>query len=205
MVNGESYQYRALAAADAADSAHYVGFRLRAHVSLRPVFNRQVFEANEIVIVRRDQHESVDVRDRCNLSINERCRSSQRLKASAFSAVPRCCGLVVGQVRKRTSDDILQVSFESSPSPALRQPATTVRQFVPDGCGDRTLGAMLVQTLEDLGIGSFRDGRRDDVRIQQVADRHKDTLRPVVLSRVETAKSLSTPISAREYFFRNLL
>jgi len=31
---------------------------------------------NEIVIVRCDEHESMDVRDRCNLSINERCRPS---------------------------------------------------------------------------------------------------------------------------------
>ena len=174
-------------------------------MSLRPVFDPQALEANEIVIVRRDQHESVDVRDRCNLSINERCRSSQRLKASAFSAVPLCCGLVVGQVRKRASDNIPQVSFESSPSLALRQPATTVRQLVPNGRGDRTLWAILVQTLEDSGIGSFRDGRRDDVGIQEVPDRHNDTLRPVVLSRVEAAKSPSTPISSREYFFKNLL
>ena len=174
-------------------------------MSLRPVFDSQPFEANEIVIIRRDQHESVDVRDRCNLSINERCRSSWRFKASAFSAVPLCCGLVVRQVRKRTSDDIPQVSFESSPSLTLRQPATTVGQLVPHGRGDRTLGAILVQTLEDLGIGSFRDGRRDDVRIQEVPDRQNDTFRPVVLSRVETAKSPSTPTSSREYFFRNLL
>ena len=174
-------------------------------MSLRPVFDPQASEANEIVIVRRHQHESVDVCDRCNLSIDERCRSSQRLEAGAFSAVPLCRGLIVRQVRERTSDDIPQVSFESCPSLTLRQPATTVRQLVPNGRGNRTLGAILVQALEDLGIGPFRDGRRDDVSIQEVPDRQNDTFRPVVLSRVETAKSPSTPIPSRECFFKNLL
>ncbi len=178
---------------------------LLANVSLRPVLDPQTPEADEVLLIRRRQHESAHVGNRRNLTVHERGGSAERFKSCPFFPVPRRRSFVVRQDGKRALDDITQIRFERRPPPPLGQPPTAVRELMPDWRRDRTLRTALTQTLENRRIGSLGDGRRNDACVEKVSERHRDTLRPVVLSRVETEKSSSKPISSRECRSRNFL
>src|SRR2546423_14167501 len=88
------------------------------------------------------------------------------------------------------------------PALAFWQSPTLVRESVPDRRGDGALGAALVQTFKNCRVRCLRDRGRNDACVQKVTERHRDTLRPVVLSRVEVAQSSSTPIASKECLSR---
>lgn len=158
----------------------------------------------KVAIVRCDKNKPVDVCNGGNLSIDEWHGPAQRFEPGAFCTVPLGGSFIVGKIRKGSSDDILQVRLERRPSLAARQPATPIRQLVPDRRGDRTFKTIVFEALEDTRVGFLRDRCGDDARIEKILDRHSVTLRPAVLSRTDAAKSVSTPTSSREYFFKNL-
>ena len=178
---------------------------LPAGVSFRPVLDRQPFEAAEVLVICRRQHKPVHMGNRGDLTVDERRRPAARFKPRPLVAVPRRRRLVVRQNRKRSVHDVTEIGFERGPAPAFWQPPTPIRELVPDWRRNCALGTTLVQTLKNRRVRSLRDRGRNDARVQKISGRHRDTLRPVVLSRVEAAKSSSTPISSRECFSRNFL
>lgn len=155
--------------------------------------------------IRRRQHESVYVGDRRDLTVDERRGSADRVKARPFFPVPRGCSFVVCQDGERTVDDVAKIGFKRRPALPFWQPPAAIRELMPDWRGDGTLRTALTQTFENRRIGSLGNGGRHDACIEKICERHQDTLRPGVLSRVETAKSSVMPISLRECRSRNFL
>ena len=143
--------------------------------------------------------------NRCNLTVDERSGPAKRFESRPFFPVPRRGGLIVWQDGERSLDDVTEVGFERGPAFSLGQPSTTIRELVPDWRRNRALRTTLVQMLNNRAIGSRGDRGGHDAGVEEIAERHRETLRPVDLSRVETAKSSSTPMSSREYRSRNRL
>ena len=145
------------------------------------------------------------VGNRGDLTIDERRWSSQHFEPRSFVAVPRCRRLVVRQDRKRAVHDVTKIRLERGAPLAFWQSPTPIRQLVPDRRRNCALRAVLVETLENRRSRSLRYGRGNNARVEKIREFQRDTFRPVVLSRVEPAKSSSTPISRRECVLRNSL
>lgn len=143
--------------------------------------------------------------NRGDLTVDERRRSADRFKPRPLFAVPRRRSLVVRQDRKRPTHDVTEIRFERVAALAFGKPATTIGEFVPDGRRKCALGTVLVQTFKNRRVRPLGDRDRDDACVEKICERQRDTLRPVVLSRVEAAKSSSTPISRSECLSRNFL
>ena len=99
----------------------------------------------------------------------------------------------------------MKMGFEGRPALPSGQPSATVGQLMPDWRRDRAFRTVLVQTRENGRMRPLRDWGRYDTCVEKVTERHTRTLRPVVLSRVEAAKSLSTPIASSECCSTNFL
>jgi hypothetical protein len=174
-----------------------------ADVPLRPVLDAQTPEAGEVFLVCRRQHEPVHMGNRRNLTVDERSGSAKRFESRPLFPVPCRRGLIVWQDGERSLHDVTEIRFERGPALSLGQASTAIREFVPDWRRNRALRTALVQMFKNHAIGSFGDRGRNDAGVEEITERHRDTLRPVVLSRVETAKSSSTPISFTECRSRN--
>ena len=181
------------------------GSWLRARVSLRPVLEGQPFEPGEISVVCGGQNKRIDMSDGGDLAVDERRWSAHRVKPRPLFAVPRRRSPVVRQNWKRYAHDVMEIHLQRGPASPSWQPATPVGELVPDWRRNGALRSVLVQTGKNRRVRSFRDRGRDDWCVQKIRERHSDTLRPVVLSRVEAVKFSSMPISLREYFSRNRL
>ncbi len=143
--------------------------------------------------------------NRGDLTVDERRWPAQRFKPRSLFAVPRRRSLVVRQDWKRSLNDVPEISVERGAALAFRQPSTPERELVPDWRSDCALRTVLVETLKNRRVRSLRDRGRDDARVEKICERQRDTFRPVVLSRVEAAKSRSMPTSRRECVSRNFL
>jgi hypothetical protein len=176
-----------------------------AQTPVRPVLDRQAFEAHEVLVVGGCQHEPIHVRNRGDLTIDERRGSAQRFKPCSLFAVPRRRRLVVRQDRKRHPHDVTEKRVEGVAALALGKPAAAIGELVPDGRRNRALETVFNQTFKNRRVRPLGDRDRDDAGVEKICERQSDTLRPVVRSRVAPAKSSSTPISRSECFSRNLL
>lgn len=65
--------------------------------------------------------------------------------------------------------------------------------------------SVLLKPLQDLRVRALLHGRGDDARVEKIPKRHRETSRPMRFSRMEAAKSFSTPTSSSEYFLRKVL
>src|SRR5262249_407832 len=97
---------------------------------------------------------------------------------------------------KGGAHDFIEVGLKGGPSSSSGHSPTLVGQFVPHRRSNRALRAKLIESLNDRRIGPLRDWDGHDARVQQIAQRHRTTLRPVVLPRTADAKSPSSPISS---------
>jgi hypothetical protein len=145
------------------------------------------------------------VSNRGDLTVDERRRSSQRLQSRSLFAVPRRRRFVVRQDRKRSAHDVAEIRLERRAALAFRQSPTSIGEFVPDWRCNGALRTALVQTLKNRCVRCLRDRGRHDTCVEKICEIQRDTLRPVVRSRVEAAKSSSTPMSRREWLLRNFL
>jgi hypothetical protein len=117
---------------------------LRAHVSLRPVLDRQPLETGDVFVVGSRQHKPIHMSNRGDLTIDEGRWSAERFKPRPLFAVPRRSGLVVRQDRKRPTHDVTEIRFERVAALAFGKPATTTGELVPDGRRNGALGTVLV-------------------------------------------------------------
>src|SRR5687767_3709396 len=112
--------------------------------------------------------------------------------------------LVVGQDRKRRLDDVAKIGFQRVLAPACGQAAPSERELMPDRRRDGAHFAVRFEPPNDLRMGNFRRRRGNDAGVQEVAQRHSETLRPAPLSRSEAAKSSSSPTSSSACLSRKL-
>jgi hypothetical protein len=101
--------------------------------------------------------------------------------------------------------DVTEIRLERRATLAFWQPRTPVGELVPEWRRQCTLGTVLVEMFKNRRVSSFRDGVGDDAGVKKICERQRDTLRPAALSRVDAAKSSSTPISRSECVSRNFL
>src|SRR5438445_7979522 len=100
------------------------------HWSLRPVLDLQPFEAGEVFVVCSRQYKPMDMSNRGDLTVDERCWSAERFKPRPFLAVPRRRSLVVRQDRKRPMHDVMEICLERSAALPFWQPPTPVGELV---------------------------------------------------------------------------
>lgn len=143
--------------------------------------------------------------NRGNLAVDKRRWSTQRFKPGPFFPVPRRRSLVVRQDRKRSVHDVPEIGLKRGAALAFWKPPTPIGKLVPHRRRNCALGTVLVETLENCRVRCLRYGRGNDASVEKIRESQRDTFRPVVLSRVEPAKSSSTPISRRECVLRNFL
>jgi len=170
-----------------------------------PVLGVEPAVARKVTNVTRYQYKLIADGDGGDLAINKRSRPPQRFQPGTFTRVPRCCNLVVRQDGKGCADHILEVSFDCSSPLARRKALAAKHQFMPHWRSNCAFSAMRLQLRDNGRIGLSGNGRRNRARIEQIAQAHKETLRPVERSRRPEAKRLPTPISRRLCRFRNSL
>src|SRR5579864_9037042 len=138
-----------------------------------------------------------------DLRINIRNGTAQRLEPGSLLAVPRRGRIVIRENRERRAHDVLQIRVEGGSSPPARKTPKSEGQLVPDRCCDRAPAVMFAEPAEDAPVGYLRNWRRHDTRVEQVAQRHSETLRPEPFSLAAVKKSGSRPTSSSEYRSRN--
>ena len=167
-------------------------------VPLGPVFDRELLEPDEILCIRGDEDELIRVSDRRDLAVNEWGWAPECLETGSLLAVPPRRRLVVRQHRKGGTDDVTEIAIERCAPLAFGQPATTVRELVPDWRCDRAFRAVVLELLDNGSVRLLGDRRGHDARVQQIAQRHRATFRPRVLSRVAARRLSSRPIPISE-------
>ena len=166
---------------------------------LGPVGHAKLFEPGEILDVERDQHESIGVSDRCDQSIGKRHWCAKAFETGTLVSMPRRSSLIVRKDRKRGLHDIMKIVFDGIAAFSSGEPPAAVYELVPHRRRNGAFMSVLVEPPEDVSIGGLGGWRGDDARVEQVPKRHKETFRPVPLSRMDAAKSSSRPISSSEY------
>ena len=169
-----------------------------------PVLDLEFLEAGEVLRIGSDEHEPIHLGDRSDLAVNVWRWAAERFQTRALVAVPGCSNFVVRKDRKGITHDVVEIALKRDATSPPGQPTTAVREFVPHGGRNRARGPLVLESLEDSGIGRLRDRIRHDAGIQEITKGHSDTCRPGVLSRVE-ATSCSRPMSSKEYLSRKPL
>ena len=77
-----------------------------------PAHNPDAFEASEVCRVGGDEYQVVGVRDRGDLTVNERRHPAERCESRPLSSVPLSTRLVVLEYRHASGDYILQVALD---------------------------------------------------------------------------------------------
>jgi ribonuclease R len=178
-------QPEALRRAHAGDSAAQFG----------PVLHLDTLEAGEVLHVDGHERQLVHVGYGGDLPVDEGRRLSQPLEPGSLDTMPVGSILVVGQHGKRREHHILEIGLDRVATLAAREPLAPKRQLVPNRRSDGALVTVLFQLAEHAGVRLLRDGRRDDVGVQQEAGGQSATFRPGSRSRADANTSSSKPNS----------
>jgi len=128
------------------------------------------------------------------------------LETCSLMTVPRGGNLVIRQNRKRRMHYVMEIRFKRRPSLASGKPSAAIHQFVPDWRCNCTFVTPLLKPLDDIRIRNLGDRGRHNAGIKQISKRHRLTLRPMSLTRVDVRKSSSSvPICSNEYFLMKAL
>ncbi len=151
---------------------------------MAPVLDTQPFEGREVLRIGGDQSQVVGAGDRRYLAIDERRRLAQAFEPRAFRGVPLGGALVVRQGLELRAQHIEEVALEGAPARGLREPVAAIEQLAPHRRSGGDFGVMRSQLPHNAGIGRGPDCFRERVRVEQIAESQRDTVRPGERSRL---------------------
>lgn len=160
----------------------------------RPILDLEILESGEVLHVRGNENQLVDVRYGSNLTVDVGIWTSDAFLSGALQAMPGGLLFAVREDRERLQNNVVKKGFQFGLALSVRMPIPTVYEFIPHDGRYCTVASALSHSSYYVSVRFGRNHCRKYARVEKVLQRQSSTFRPV--SRARRPRKYFGPIPA---------